>query len=85
MLEPSHLREGLLLMDILLHRSSSIGGLIKKITELNPDLGTHEIIGIVRQATRLAGENAGDYRSLEIVDEKIALELTEKSLKKTTH
>jgi hypothetical protein len=67
-------------MNRLIHRSSSIGSLIKKITVINPSLGVQEIIQLVRQATRTRGASAGDYASLEIVDEQLALDLAKGTL-----
>jgi hypothetical protein len=68
-------------MDLLLHKTSSIGGIVKKIMAINPELGTAEIIALVRKATHTRGKEAGEYASLEIVDETLALELARQTLR----
>lgn len=72
-------------MNRLIHRAPSVGGLIKKITEINPELGVQEIAQIIRMATRTQGAAAGDYAALEVVDEKEALEIARRTLNDTTH
>jgi hypothetical protein len=66
-------------MDRLLHRAPSVGSLVKKIMEINPELGTQEIIQIIRQCTKTQGAGVGDYSSLEIVDEQQALKLAKET------
>jgi hypothetical protein len=68
-------------MNRLILRAPSVGGLIKKITEINPELGVQEISQIIRQATRTQSTSAEDYAALETVDEKEALELARLTLK----
>jgi hypothetical protein len=58
-----------------LSSAHSVGGLVKKIMGLYPDLGTHQIIQVIRQATQARGPAAGDYASAEVVDEQKALQL----------
>lgn len=72
-------------MSRLIHRASSVGGLIKKITEINPELGVQEISRIIRQATRTQGAEAGDFAALEIVDEEVALALAKSTLPARTN
>ena len=66
-----------------LHRSPSAGSIIKKIHEINPELGTAQIIEIMRSATRLQGGNRGDFASIDVVDEARALELARETLAKS--
>jgi hypothetical protein len=70
-------------MSRLIHRAPSVGGLVKKIMEINPELGVQEITQIVRRATRAQGAEAGDYAALEIVDEQMALALAKATLQKS--
>ncbi len=60
-----------------LYRAPSVGGLVKKIMEINPELGTAEVIAIIRKATQTRGGGSfGDgLGTLEVVDEAVALEL----------
>jgi hypothetical protein len=64
-----------------IHRAPSAGALIKKILEINPEMGTHEMIAIVRQCTRSRGGSASDFASAEVIDEEKALRLARESLK----
>lgn len=68
-------------MDYLVHRSPSVGGLIKKILAINPDLGVQEIVDLVRRATKIQGDVENVYASKEVVDENLALELAKQTLK----
>lgn len=60
----------------------SVGSLVKKMIAANPDLTTQEIIQAVRASMRTRQlakeESAGDYASLEVVDEEKALALIRK-------
>lgn len=64
-------------MENILHRSPSVGAIVKKIMTVNPDLGVPEIIAIIRKAT-IKKQIAGDFSSSETVDEKLALDLASK-------
>ncbi len=68
----------------LLHRSASAGSTIKKIHEINPELSTDQIIQIMRQATRLQGKSSGEFHSIDVIDEALALRLAQESLPKTS-
>jgi hypothetical protein len=65
-------------------RPPSVGSLVKKIMEINPALGTQEIIQIVRQATRTHGDMDSDSTPMEIVDEQTALQLAQATLRKSS-
>ncbi len=67
-------------MNRLIHRAPSVGGLVKKIMEINPELGVQEITQIIRKATHSQGVEAGDYASMEIVDEQEALAIAQSTL-----
>lgn len=59
---------------------TSIGSLTKKIMVINPDLNVHEIISLIRQATRTRRDPGDGYASTGIVDESYALELAKATL-----
>ena len=67
-------------MSSLLHPFTSVGGLIKKITTINPELSVPELIALIRQATRTQGGTSNEYASSEVVDEEFALELARATL-----
>lgn len=64
----------------LLHRAPSVGGITKKIMEINPNLGVKEIMDIVRRSVDPMGGLAGDFNSAEVLDEDRALQLARESL-----
>jgi hypothetical protein len=66
-----------------LHRSPSAGSIIKKMIEINPDLGVHELGALIRQATALRGGSNNDYSDVEVIDEEKALRLARESLRST--
>lgn len=63
-----------------LNRSPSAGRVIKRIVEINPNLGVHEIARVVRAATSLRGASSIEYADVETIDEELALELARKTL-----
>ena len=67
-------------MESLLHRSPTVGSVIKKIVTINPALGTPEIIHMIRQSVRAQGGNGNEFASAEIIDEEQALSLARASL-----
>lgn len=67
---------------VSLHKAPSVGSIVKKVLAVNPNLGTHAIIAMVREATRDQGEGAGEYAHVQVVDEKKVLELARASLTK---
>ena len=70
-------------MEHLIHRTPSVGGLIKKLVEINPELTTQELIQLVRQSTRPQGSTSGEFTAAEVVDEAKALSLAKASLTRT--
>jgi hypothetical protein len=62
------------------HRSPSAGSIIKKMHEMNPNLGTHAMIEIVRQSMRIYGGDNPDFAQLEVIDEEKALSLVRATL-----
>lgn len=62
-------------MNNVIHPFTSVGSLTKKIMLINPDLGVHEIIWLIRQATGTHGVS-----NAEMVDEGLALELAKATL-----
>jgi hypothetical protein len=67
--------------DTIAHRAPSVGSITKRILEINPALGTSEIIGLVRQAIKPIGI-AGEFSSAEMIDEELALKLARATLPK---
>ena len=71
-------------MDSLnLLRAPTIGSLVKKIVEINPDLGVDEIVALIRGSMKPRGGPALDFASAEVVDEQRALELAKATLLRT--
>jgi hypothetical protein len=71
-------------MDPLSYRlpssAPSVGSLVKKIVAAYPDLGAHEVIQVVRQATQsrvvsLVDCESSDGFASEVVDEERAMQL----------
>jgi hypothetical protein len=60
-------------MEHLIHRTPSVGGLIKKLTENFPDLSAPELTEILRAAVRVQGR--GEFAHAQVIDEELALEL----------
>jgi hypothetical protein len=69
-------------MNNLLHRNASVGSLIKKILAINPELGVQEIIGLIRESTRIQNGMLGEYDSTELINEDQALELAKATSKR---
>lgn len=61
------------------HRAPSAGAVIKKILEINPEMGTHEMIALVRACTSSRG-GVGQFASAEVIDEEKALRLARASV-----
>jgi hypothetical protein len=62
------------------HRAPSVGRVIKKMLEINPELGHLELIGLVRQAVREQGGPGNEFAGAEIIDEEKALALARATL-----
>ncbi len=62
------------------HRGPAAGAIIKKMHELNPALGTRQLIEIVRQSMRVRGGSDPDFAQLEVIDEEKALSLVKATL-----
>lgn len=60
---------------LALHRTPSAGTIIKKIVEINPELGVAEIGALIRAASSRRGGPALEYSDVEVIDEGKALEL----------
>jgi hypothetical protein len=63
-----------LFMDHLIHRAPSVGGVIKKMLAINPDLGATQIIEFIKQSTVQQGSQ-GEFAEAERIDEERALRL----------
>jgi hypothetical protein len=67
---------------LVLNRSPSVGAVVKKMLEINPDLGAQEITKIVKQAIHLQGGIANEFAEAEVIDEEKALELARQTLRR---
>ncbi len=67
----------------VLFSAPSVGSVTKKIVEINPDLTVQQIIGVIRQSTlrQTQPEEAGEFASIDVIDEPRALELARATLK----
>lgn len=63
-----------------IHRSPSAGSVIKKIVEINPELGVQEISMLIRESTALRGGLSNEYADVEVIDEDKALRLARATL-----
>lgn len=68
-------------MNKLAHKTLSVGGVIKKIAALNPDLGVREISNIIRQSIETQELRPGDFAPLDVIDEEKALALARATLR----
>ena len=60
----------------------SVGGVIKKIMAINPDLSAQDMIGIIKMSVERKDTAPNDgFSKLEIVNEAMALELARGTLK----
>jgi hypothetical protein len=69
-------------MEGLVHKGPSVGSLVKKLLEINPELMTSEMIEIIRQSVQTQGRTAGEFASAETVDVDKAVALAKASLQK---
>lgn len=61
-------------------RSPSAGSVIKKIHEINPELGVQEMSAMIRAATQRRGGPGYEYADVEVIDEEKAMQLARESL-----
>lgn len=73
--------EEFIFMSNLIHRYPSVGSVVKKMMEVNPDLSVQQVISLIRQSIQTQGEGAKEFASAEFVDEQRALELARTTLK----
>lgn len=70
-------------MAFLLHRSPSVGSVIKKLLAINPELSTPELIAIIQSSTQKQG-GQNDFSSAEVINEEKALKLGRATLQQET-
>jgi len=58
-----------------IHKTPSVGSVIKKLMDGYPGLSAADMTAIVRQALVAQGEKAGDFAGTEVIDEALALRL----------
>jgi len=71
-------------MDNVLHRTPSVGGVIKKMLSINPDLSAAQIIDFIKKSTlpQTQSEVPGEFLQAEIIDEDQALQMARATLPK---
>jgi hypothetical protein len=70
-------------MESLIHRTPSVGSVLKKIMAINPDLSAAQMIGLIRESlqTQAQSDIAGEFAQAEVVDEEKVLRLARATLK----
>ena len=58
-----------------IHKTPSVGSVIKKLMDAYPELSAAELTAIVRQSLVAQGDQAGDFAGTEVIDEALALRL----------
>lgn len=58
-----------------IHRTPSVGSVIKKLMDAHPELTATEMTSIVRQSMITQGDDAGEFAGTEVIDEARALRL----------
>jgi hypothetical protein len=66
---------------LLIHRSPSVGSIVKKMIAINPELGTADLIELVRMASEKPQAELGEFSSIEVINEKKAIALAKATLK----
>ena len=70
-------------MDSLnLLRAPTVGSLVKKVVEINPDLTVNEIVAMIRSSMK-PREAPVDFASAEVVDDERALQLARATVKRS--
>jgi hypothetical protein len=67
-------------MSSQLFPAPTVGGVIKKVLAINPELNVSQIIALVRQCIEVQGSIAGEFASAEIINEEKVLLLARASL-----
>jgi hypothetical protein len=66
--------------NLTLHRAPSVGRVVKRMLDINPALGTPQLIELIRQATLVRGPGGLGFAEVETVDEEEALRLARATL-----
>jgi hypothetical protein len=61
-------------------KATTVGGIIKKILEINPNLTSDQMIALVRECTSVRNGRDKEFAWVEVVDEEKALQLARQSL-----
>lgn len=69
-------------MDNLIHRTPSVGSVIKKMLAINPDLSAVDLIDFIKKSTLKQEQSgvAGEFAQAEVIDEESALKLARGTL-----
>ena len=57
------------------HRTPSVGGVVKKILKIYPELDINDLIAVVKSSIYVQDETKGEFERVEIIDEERALKL----------
>ncbi len=66
----------------VIHKTPSVGGIIKRLHEVYPGLGIRELADIIRQSTEELGGTSGEFSSAFVVDELKADQLAKEYAQK---
>jgi hypothetical protein len=67
-------------MASLIHPAPSVGGVLKRVLEINPDLTVPEAVQIIRGAIERQGGPSNEFAQAETINEARALELARESI-----
>ena len=62
-------------MASVIHKSPSVGSVVKKIVDLHPELTAKEVTAIVRECLAPQGGVSNEFASAEVINEAKALRL----------
>ena len=67
----------------LVHRTPSVGSILKRMIEINPELSASELTALIRESIldqSQAGLAAGEFAQAQVIDEAKCLRLTRESV-----
>ncbi len=64
-------------MNNLIHRTPSIGGIIKKVMAINPELTVQDMIDLIKQSVLAQGAVANEFSTAQVIDEAKVLKLAQ--------
>lgn len=67
---------------VLIHRTPSVGSLVKKLMAINPELSAQDLIRIVKESVRTQGEEVGEFATAEVIDDAKALAMARAGMRR---